>query len=40
SKYVMSTGCEVPPGGPLTTVQAMVNTVKELGPELQKKIMG
>ncbi len=40
SKYVMSTGCEVPPGGPLTTVQAMVNAVKELGPELQKKIMG
>jgi len=40
SKYVMSTGCEVPPGGPLTTVQAMVNTVKELGPELQRKIMG
>lgn len=40
SKYVLSTGCEVPPGGPLTTVQAMVNIVKELGPELQKKIMG
>ncbi|AKB26065.1 Dimethylsulfide methyltransferase corrinoid protein [Methanosarcina sp. MTP4] len=40
SKYVMSTGCEVPPGGPLTTVQAMVNTVKELGPELQKSIIG
>lgn len=40
SKYIMSTGCEVPPGGPLTTVQAMVNTVKEFGPELQKKIMG
>lgn len=40
SKYVLSSGCEIPPGGPLTTVQAMVNTVKELGPELQKKIMG
>ncbi|MCC4769948.1 methyltransferase [Methanosarcina sp. DH2] len=40
SKYILSTGCEVPPGGPLTTVQAMVNTVKEFGPELQKKIMG
>ncbi|KKG13661.1 methyltransferase [Methanosarcina sp. 2.H.T.1A.6] len=40
SKYVMSSGCEIPPGGPLTTVQAMVNTVKELGPELQKQIMG
>lgn len=40
SKYILSTGCEIPPGGPLSTVQAMVNTVKELGPELQKNIMG
>jgi corrinoid protein of di/trimethylamine methyltransferase len=40
SKYILSSGCEIPPGGPLTTVQAMVHTVKELGPELQKKIMG
>jgi uroporphyrinogen-III decarboxylase len=40
SKYIMSTGCEIPPGGPLTTVKAMVNTVKELGPTLQKQIFG
>jgi corrinoid protein of di/trimethylamine methyltransferase len=40
SKYILSSGCEIPPGGPLTTVQAMVNVVKELGPELQKNIMG
>ncbi len=40
SKYILSTGCEIPPGGPLSTVQAMVNTVKELGPDLQKNIMG
>ncbi|MDG6245066.1 MAG: methyltransferase cognate corrinoid protein [Methanolobus sp.] len=40
SKYVMSTGCETPPGGPLSTVKAMVDTVKELGPDLQKQIFG
>lgn len=40
SKYIMATGCEVPPGAPLDTVQAMVNVVKELGPDLQKQIMG
>jgi len=40
SKYVMSSGCEIPPGGPLTTVKAMVDTVKELGPDLQKQIFG
>lgn len=40
SKYILSTGCEIPPAGPLTTVKAMVDTVKELGPELQKSNMG
>ncbi len=40
SKYVMSTGCETPPGGPLNTIKAMVDTVKELGPQLQKDIIG
>ncbi|WP_292464374.1 methyltransferase cognate corrinoid protein [Methanolobus sp.] len=40
SKYVMSSGCEIPPGGPLNTVKAMVDTVKELGPQLQKSIIG
>lgn len=40
SKYVMSTGCEIPPGGPLNGVKAMVDTVKKLGPDLQKEIMG
>lgn len=40
SKYVMSSGCEIPPGGPLTGVKAMVDKVKELGPQLQKDIMG
>ncbi|AAM07897.1 TPA: methyltransferase [Methanosarcina acetivorans] len=38
SKYVMSTGCEIPPGAPLDTSKAMVDVVKELGPELQKMI--
>jgi len=40
SKYIMASGCEIPPGGPLTTVRAMVDTVKELGPGLQKQILG
>ncbi len=40
SKYVMASGCEIPPGGPLNTVKAMVDTVKELGPQLQKDIIG
>jgi corrinoid protein of di/trimethylamine methyltransferase len=40
SKYVMASGCEIPPGGPLSTVKAMVDTVKEFGPKLQKEIIG
>jgi corrinoid protein of di/trimethylamine methyltransferase len=40
SKFVMSSGCEIPPGGPLSTVKAMVDVVKELGPKLQKEIIG
>ena len=40
SKYVMSTGCETPPGGTLTTVKAMVDVVKKMGPDLQKQIFG
>ncbi|WP_292485623.1 uroporphyrinogen decarboxylase family protein [Methanohalobium sp.] len=40
SKYVVSTGCEIPPGGPLTGVKEMIDLVKEKGPELQKKTMG
>ena len=40
SKYVFASGCEIPPGGPLSTVKAMVDTVKELGPDLQKKNFG
>lgn len=40
SKYILASGCEIPPGGPLDTVKAMVDTVKEFGPELQKQIMG
>ncbi|WP_406662356.1 uroporphyrinogen decarboxylase family protein [Methanolobus sp. ZRKC3] len=40
SKFVMSTGCETPPAGPLSTVKAMVDVVKELGPSLQKEIIG
>jgi uroporphyrinogen-III decarboxylase len=40
SKYVMTSGCEIPPGGPLSTVKAMVDVAKELGPDLQKKIFG
>jgi len=40
SKFVMSTGCEIPPGGPLSGVKAMVDKVKELGPQYQKEIIG
>ncbi|TGC10667.1 methyltransferase cognate corrinoid protein [Methanolobus halotolerans] len=40
SKYVLSTGCEIPPGGPLNTVKAMVDIAKELGPQLQKDNIG
>ncbi|ADE36978.1 uroporphyrinogen decarboxylase family protein [Methanohalophilus mahii] len=40
SKYVMSTGCETPPGGPMTPIKAMVDKVKELGPQFQKDIIG
>ena len=40
SKYVMSSGCEIPPGGPLNTVKAMVDVVKKIGPDLQKETMG
>ena len=40
SKFVMASGCEIPPGGPLSTVKAMVDVVKDLGPGLQKEIIG
>ena len=40
SKYVISTGCETPPSGPLSTVKAMVDTMKELGSDYQKQIIG
>ncbi len=40
SRYIISTGCEVPPNGPLDTVKKMIDVVKEVGPELQKKIIG
>ncbi|MDD3246985.1 MAG: uroporphyrinogen decarboxylase family protein [Methanosarcina sp.] len=40
SKYVIATGCEVPPRGPCDTVTAQSYTVAETGPELYKKIMG
>ncbi|WP_340818511.1 methyltransferase cognate corrinoid protein [Methanolobus sp. WCC4] len=40
SKFVMASGCEIPPGGPLSTVKAMVDVVKELGPDLQKQHFG
>ncbi len=40
SKYVIATGCEVPPRGPCDTVTAQSYTVAETGPELYKKIIG
>ncbi len=40
SKYMISTGCEVPPGAPCDTITAQTYTVAEKGPELYKKIMG
>lgn len=40
SKYVLSTGCEVPPEGSLLAVKAMVDTVKEIGEDKYKQIIG
>ncbi|WNY25603.1 uroporphyrinogen decarboxylase family protein [Methanolapillus millepedarum] len=40
SKYVLSTGCEVPPEGSLVSVKTMVDTVKEVGEDMYKKIIG
>jgi len=40
SKYVIATGCEVPPRGPCDTVTAQSYTVAQTGPELFKKIIG
>ncbi len=40
SKYVMSTGCEVPPEGSLMAVRTMVETVKEVGEDKYKQIIG
>ncbi|MDR0767933.1 MAG: cobalamin-dependent protein, partial [Methanosarcinales archaeon] len=40
SKYVLSTGCEVPPEGSLTAVKTMVDTVKEIGENKMKQIIG
>lgn len=40
SKYVISTGCEVPPRGPCDTVATQTYTVAQTGPELFKKIIG
>ncbi|MDD3042261.1 MAG: uroporphyrinogen decarboxylase family protein [Methanosarcinaceae archaeon] len=40
SKYVISTGCEVPPKGPCDSITAQTYTVAEKGPELYRKIIG
>ncbi|MCL2863737.1 MAG: methyltransferase cognate corrinoid protein [Methanimicrococcus sp.] len=40
SKFVMSTGCEVPPEGSLWSVKTMVDTVKEVGEDKYKQIIG
>ena len=40
SKYVMSTGCEVPPEGSLLSVKTMVDTVKEIGEDKYKQVIG
>lgn len=39
TKYMVSTGCEVPPHGSLNACQAMVETVKEFGPDIVKKYL-
>ena len=40
SKYMISTGCEVPPGAPCDAITAQTYTVAEKGPEIYKKIIG
>jgi methylmalonyl-CoA mutase cobalamin-binding domain/chain len=40
SRYVISTGCEVPPGAACDAVTAETYLVAEKGPELQKRIIG
>ncbi|WP_440946710.1 uroporphyrinogen decarboxylase family protein [Methanosarcina sp. T3] len=40
SKYMISTGCEVPPGAPCDSITAQTYTVAEKGPEIYKKIIG
>jgi corrinoid protein of di/trimethylamine methyltransferase len=40
SRYILATGCETPPNGPLDTVKKMIDVVKEVGPEMQKRIIG
>lgn len=40
SKYVLATGCEVPPEGSLLAVKTMVDTVKEIGEDKYKQIIG
>jgi len=40
SKYVISTGCEVPPKGPTNSITAQTYTVAEKGPEIYKNIIG
>ncbi|MHA1209892.1 MAG: uroporphyrinogen decarboxylase family protein [Candidatus Freyarchaeota archaeon] len=40
SKFVISTGCEVPPTlqTKLENIKAMMETVKKIGPKLQEKL--
>ncbi|MFZ2499718.1 uroporphyrinogen decarboxylase family protein [Methanosarcina sp.] len=40
SKYMISTGCEVPPGAPCDSITAQTYTVAQKGPEIYRKIMG
>ncbi len=40
SKYMIATGCEVPPGAPCDTITAQTYTVAEKGPEIYKNIIG
>ncbi len=40
SKYMIATGCEVPPGAPCDTITAQTYTVAEKGPEIYKQIIG
>lgn len=40
SRYVLATGCEVPPEGSIRAVKAMVDAAKEVGEDMYRQILG